>query len=251
MVIKKTRCLKIMTYNIHYGIGRDRKYRLDRVIDVIKNEKPDVVALQEVDKGMSRSNLDDQPYIIADSLNMNFHYCVNLSIGDGEFGLATFSRFPICGNLRYDLSFSPRLKLRFRPRGILRTDIELGADCLHMFNLHLGLGLRERIYQRRKLLSESILLDQRLAHPVAIAGDFNDRPISVVHSKLKGHFRDAFELSGDKNSSTFYWGPVKLKLDHIYVSGRLRPVETYVANTRLSRIASDHMPVTSRVELRA
>jgi endonuclease/exonuclease/phosphatase family metal-dependent hydrolase len=240
-----------MTYNIHYGIGRDRAYRLDRIIDLIKSENPDVVALQEVDKNLQRSEFDDQPKIIADILDMNFHYCVNWCIGDGKFGLATFSRFPISGNHHHDLSFCPRLKWRYRPRGTLRTDITVGAICLHVFNLHLGLGVRERIHQRRKLLSRSILLDRGLDHPVAILGDFNDRPISVVHSQLKDHFSDAFNLSGDKtNGATFCWGPLNLKLDHIYVSKQLLPVETYVVDTPLSRIASDHKPLVSKVELR-
>lgn len=247
---RKSQRLKIMTYNIHYGIGRDRCYRLDRVIDVIKSENPDIVALQEVDKNLPRSEFDDQPKIIADALNMHFHSCVNLCIGNGEFGLATLSRFPIQESQRHDLSFCPRVKLRFRPRGTLRSDIVLKSSCLHLFNLHLGLGVRERVHQRRKLLSESILLDRRLKHPVAILGDFNDRPISVVHSGLRDHFSDAFKLSGGKDDATFYWGPLKLKLDHIYLSDQLRPVETYVVNTPLSRIASDHIPLISKVELR-
>ena len=248
----KTLRLKIMTYNIHYGIGRDKEYRLDRIIDLIKSENPDVVALQEVDKNLPRSQFDDQPKIIADILDMNFHYCVNWCIGDGKFGLATFSRFAIKGNLHHDLSFCPRLKWRYRPRGTLRTDITLGAaSLLHVFNLHLGLGVRERIHQRRKLLSQSILLDQGLEHPVALVGDFNDRPISVVHSQLRDHFSDAFNLSGNKkDGATFYWGPLKLKLDHIYLSNQLLPVETRIVNTPLSRIASDHRPLISRVEVK-
>ena len=247
----KTLRLKIMTYNIHYGIGRDRVYRLDRIVDVIKSENPDVVALQEVDKNMHRSQFDDQPKIIADILDMNFHYCVNWCIGDGKFGLATFSRFPIKENLHHDLSFCPRLKWRYRPRGTLRTDIAFGAACLHVFNLHLGLGVRERIHQRRRLLSPSILLDQGLEHPVAIVGDFNDRPISVVHSQLKKHFSDAFNLSENKkNGATFSWGPLKLKLDHIYLSSQLLTVETYIVDTPLSRVASDHRPLISKVEVR-
>jgi len=248
---RKIQHLKIMTYNIHYGIGQDRVYKLDRIIDVIKSENPDVVALQEVDENMPRSEFDDQPKIIADNLNMYFHYSVNWCVGRGKFGLATFSKFPILENVRHDLSFCPRLKWRFRPRGTLRTDIGLGSACLHVFNLHLGLGVRERIHQRRKLLSQSILLDQGLEHPVALVGDFNDRPISVVHSQLRDHFSDAFNLSGNKkDGATFYWGPLKLKLDHIYLSNQLLPVETRIVNTPLSRIASDHRPLISRVEVK-
>ncbi len=244
------RYLKIMTYNIHYGVGRDNHYRLNRIIEVIKNEDPDVVALQEVDKKLPRTNFDDQPEIIADALGMHFHHCVNRRIGDGEFGIATLSRFPFQENQRHDLSFRTRFRLRHvEPRGALHSEIILNSAHLHMFNLHLGLGIRERIYQRRKLLSESILLNGSLQNPMVILGDFNDRPISVVNSPMQNYFHDVFKLSGCRDGATFRWGPIKLKLDRIYVSDRLRPVRAYISDTPLSRLASDHIPLITVAEI--
>jgi endonuclease/exonuclease/phosphatase family metal-dependent hydrolase len=170
--------------------------------------------------------------------------------GTAEFGIATLSKFPLGQSRHHDLSFNPRLKLRFRSRGVLRTDVVLGPAGLHVFNLHLGLGIRERVHQRQKLLSGSILLDQTLSGPVVILGDFNDRPISVVHHRLKYYFNDTFKLSGGRDDATFYWGPLRLKLDHIYVCNRLYSVETYVVNTPLSRAASDHLPLLAKVDLK-
>lgn len=240
-----------MTYNIHYGIGRDNYYRLDRIIDIIKSEDPDVVALQEVDKKLFRTNFDDQPRIIADALGMYFHHCVNRRIGDGEFGIATLSRFPIRENQRYDLSFHPRFSLRYvEPRGTLYSDIILDSTHLHVFNIHLGLGIRERIYQCRKLLSKSILLNGMPRDPTVILGDFNDRPISVVNSSIQNYFHDAFKLSGCRDGATFRWGPIKLKLDRIYVSDQIRPIRAYVSHTPLSRLASDHMPLIIVAEIK-
>ena len=39
----------IMTWNIHGAIGRNPRFDLPRVIDLIKRADPDIVALQEVD----------------------------------------------------------------------------------------------------------------------------------------------------------------------------------------------------------
>jgi endonuclease/exonuclease/phosphatase family metal-dependent hydrolase len=243
--------LKVMTYNIHYGVGRDNRYRLDRIIAIIKNEDPDVVALQEVDKNLSRTNFDDQPRIIADALGMHFHHCVNRRIGDGEFGIATLSRFPIWENQRYDLSFQPRFRIRYiEPRGALHSDIILHSAHLHVFNVHLGLSIRERIYQRRKLLSESILLNGTLQKPTVILGDFNDRPISVVNLPIQSYFHDVFKLSGCRDGATFRWGPIKLRLDRIYVSSQIHPIKAYISNTPLSRLASDHMPLITVAEVK-
>src|SRR5208283_3843803 len=41
--------MRLLSYNIHKGIGgRDRRYRLDRVIQVIEDQNPDLICLQEV-----------------------------------------------------------------------------------------------------------------------------------------------------------------------------------------------------------
>ncbi|HSE83245.1 MAG TPA: endonuclease/exonuclease/phosphatase family protein [Thermodesulfobacteriota bacterium] len=242
-----------MTYNVHYGIGRDGRYRLDRVIEVIKGENPDVVALQEVDKNLPRTNFDDQIKIIADALGMNCHYCINCSMQNGELRMATLSRFQVEENRRHDISFCTRLKVRnIRPRCIFHTDIVAGSTRIHLFNAHLGLGVRERVHQRGRLLSSAILLDEKLKDPIVIVGDFNDKPISVVHSRFQSHFNDAFKLANGrrKDAATFCWGPLRLKLDHIYVSEKLKPTESYVVNTPLSRIASDHMPLVATVEVK-
>ena len=52
--------MRILSYNIHKGIGgRDRRYRLERVLEVIAREEPDVVCLQEVDRHVRRSRFDE------------------------------------------------------------------------------------------------------------------------------------------------------------------------------------------------
>ena len=69
--------LKIITYNIHYGIGRDGKYNLDRIIKIIATQDPDVVALQEVHNNISRTRFHDQSKLTAEALSMNYYYCVS------------------------------------------------------------------------------------------------------------------------------------------------------------------------------
>ncbi|MEE9311896.1 MAG: endonuclease/exonuclease/phosphatase family protein, partial [Planctomycetota bacterium] len=63
--------MRLLTYNIHKGIGgRDRRYRLQRIVDVIRAIEPDIVCLQEVDQGVKRSKFDDQPAILASELGL-------------------------------------------------------------------------------------------------------------------------------------------------------------------------------------
>ena len=55
--------MKIVTYNIQYGRGRDGRFDLDRIADAVSGA--DVIALQEVERFWSRSGGVDQPRLIA------------------------------------------------------------------------------------------------------------------------------------------------------------------------------------------
>lgn len=237
--------LKFMTYNIHYGIGRDREYNIDRIIGVIAPEDPDVVTLQEVDNRVMRTRGDNQPRLIAEALGMNYYHCVNRFIGDGEFGLATLSKFPFTHIERFDLSYRKRLE----PRGTLRTDIQLDQDSkLHIFNVHFGLRPWERLFQRRCLFSDEILLHETVRYPVIVMGDFNDQIMSVVHGAFRRYLVDSSVYPGFPKA-TFYWGPFGLHLDHIYIDKSLRTLDSYTLRSPLALRASDHVPVVTRIAL--
>src|SRR5258705_229949 len=53
--------LRVMTYNIHVGVGMDKKLDLQRIPDVVNAEHPDLVGLQEVDRGVTRTEFNDEP----------------------------------------------------------------------------------------------------------------------------------------------------------------------------------------------
>ena len=60
---------RVMTYNIHKGIGVvDRKYSPNRIIETIEHHDPDVVLLQEVDEDVPRSRRDSQVELLGDAL---------------------------------------------------------------------------------------------------------------------------------------------------------------------------------------
>ena len=40
--------IKVLSYNVHYGVGMDSKKDLVRIAEVIKRVNPDIVGLQEV-----------------------------------------------------------------------------------------------------------------------------------------------------------------------------------------------------------
>ena len=80
--------MRILSWNIHKGIGgRDRRYRIERIIDVIQQESPDVLCLQEVDSGVPRSQLHHQPDLLATALGYGHSlYQRNVDVRDGGYG---------------------------------------------------------------------------------------------------------------------------------------------------------------------
>ena len=59
---------RLLTYNIHKGIGGvDRRYRPERIVEVVAHYQPDIVCLQEVDEGVKRSQFHQQAELLADA----------------------------------------------------------------------------------------------------------------------------------------------------------------------------------------
>jgi len=54
------RALRVMTYNIHVGVGMAKQLDLKRIAGVIRRARPDLVGLQEVDSGVERTRRVDQ-----------------------------------------------------------------------------------------------------------------------------------------------------------------------------------------------
>ena len=54
--------IKLVSYNIRFGLGTDQKIDLERIADTVKDA--DIIALQEVDRCWKRSGMTDQPEII-------------------------------------------------------------------------------------------------------------------------------------------------------------------------------------------
>ncbi len=51
--------MKIVTYNIKFGLGKDGRFDLERIASEV--DGADIIALQEVERHWQRSGNDDQP----------------------------------------------------------------------------------------------------------------------------------------------------------------------------------------------
>ena len=70
-----TRRLTFMTYNIHSGVGVDKRYDLGRIRRVLSEERPHIAALQALECGSGRTSYEDQATVLATHLALNSFFC--------------------------------------------------------------------------------------------------------------------------------------------------------------------------------
>jgi endonuclease/exonuclease/phosphatase family metal-dependent hydrolase len=230
--------MRLLSYNIHKGVGgSDRRYRIERVLDVIAAEAPDLVCLQEVDYNCKRSHFHDQPALIAARLEAMAHlYQLNVPHRDGGYGNLVLSRW----RFRRHHHLSLRLHGR-KPRGAQLAVVDTPQGPLHLVNWHLGLAERERRWQAAHLLRHHLFLES--AHlPTLIAGDFNDWRNTLG----KHHFAEHRFVQATAPARRFRSFPAFMALaalDKCFYRGEVHIHETRIVRTRLARLASDHLPL--------
>ena len=238
--------LRLVTWNIHKGIGSDRRYRLERTIEVLKALDGDVVCLQEVDEGVARSRGDSQVGRLCDALGYpHAALGLNVRVGVGAYGSATLSRFPLWDVRNVDLTVPPKKR-----RSGLVARVEHGPPGGWLLaNVHLGLLHLERKVQVRRLLAH--LLEHSPADsPLVIAGDWNEWGSRLVSGALK---RSGFHLArldahGPRGVATFPSRRPLLCLDRVLYRAPVRVHHVACVNEGLAREASDHLPVVVELE---
>ena len=231
--------LVVGSYNIHRGLGLDRRRDLDRTAAVIAEVAPDVIGLQEVIRENGEARLDQAAYL-ADRLGMTLIMGVVRPYRGGTYGNAVLSRLPVRGWAACDLSHGTR-----EPRACLRVDLDVDGGPLHVFNCHFGLALRERRQQVDRL-ARFIRDAATLAGPRVVLGDFNEWHPGPVSRKLRREFASPMRPLRRTHPAVF---PL-FALDRLYWDGELEGEDYRVHTSRLARVASDHLPIVATLRVR-
>ncbi|MBR0667655.1 EEP domain-containing protein [Roseomonas hellenica] len=238
------RALRILTYNVHGCRGTDGRLAPGRIIDVIREARPDVIALQELDAGRARSGHVDQAQAIAEALGMAFHFHPALQHVEEQYGDAILSRLPLrlvkAGPLP-----APHNRPLLEPRGAVWAAIRFGDVELQVINTHLGLLPQERVMQAEALLGLGWLQHPECrGRPAVLLGDFNAWPRSRAYELMASHLRDAQRsLPGHRPRATFPSRWPMLRIDHVFISGDVVVRAVEVPRARGERLASDHLPL--------
>jgi endonuclease/exonuclease/phosphatase family metal-dependent hydrolase len=237
---------RVVSWNIHKGIGGvDRRYRLDRVVELLTSLAPDIAMLQEVSEDMPRSHFHDQPSALAEALGMP-----HLAFGPehrfrmGGYGNAILSRWPLTDVSRVDLTIGTRKK-----RGAITARAHVHTAhhtrSLVLVNMHLGLAGSERGQQLERFLASHPFAHLQRRTPIVLAGDLNDVWGSLGPRYLvPAGFGRAGSLI-----NTFPAALPMRPLDGVFVRGDLEARQTHVPRSRLAKQASDHLPLIADLNL--
>ena len=237
---KKT--LRVMTYNIHVGVGMDKKLDLQRIAEVINAEHPDLVGLQEVDRGVKRTEGKDEIVELAQLTLMNYAFAHNLDYQGGQYGVAILSRFPIrqTDHRKYEN------RREAERRGMIRVEVEFAGRTINFVTTHLDYQFEDgRVFETEQMLK----FLEGIKGPLIVVGDFNDEPSGDAYKLMLAGFEDAWIVAKIKEQGLSYPADKPLKrIDYIFTrrSDRLEVKRPRLVTT----LASDHLPVVADIHIR-
>ena len=224
------RTLKICTVNV-----LTQNLQHDRVIAVLKNADPDMVAVLELGSSLE-SRLNDE-------LSDLYPYRITDPSDDGNFGIGLWSKLPLQDEQIFHLTVAlvPSISAQVIWEG----------QPVRLFATHPIPPMNSRYFQARnrhlELLAQRIRVKEQnsMAVSTIVVGDLNLAPWSPWYGKFlaDAELRDC--IAGDRLGSltpTWYrWPlfPFGLVLDHGFCGGGLRCSNRKV----LQYIGSDHRPV--------
>jgi endonuclease/exonuclease/phosphatase family metal-dependent hydrolase len=230
--------MRLLSYNIHKAIGgRDRRCVLQRVIDVIEGENPDICCLQEVARGARRTHFHDQARMLAEYFkSAAYVYQPNVYYKTGMYGNLILSRWPLVAKHQISLRLNNK-----KPRGAQLVVVKTPEGTLHLVNCHLGLAEDERHWQVERLLNHH-LFRESAEMTTLIVGDYNDWLNRLHGGKLREHGFQQLTTPISRFRSFPAYLPLS-SLDKAFHRGEIFVRNARVVHNALAKKASDHLPL--------
>lgn len=224
--------IRILTWNLHHGVGEDDKLDLKRIAAVIQAQKPDLVALQEVDKNCRRSGNVDQTAELAKLTGMHGTFGKAMDLGEGEYGQAILSKTEIKQTQIH------RLPGEGEPRIAFEATQSIDGKPLRFVTAHLSF---ESDAGRSKQIEALISALSAHEMPTVLAGDFNDVPGSAAMKLLSPKWQ---AVAKNGPGLTHPAKEPTTEIDHIFLQGFEAKGKAEILP---EAVASDHRPVMAVV----
>lgn len=236
--------LRVLCYNIHYGQGNDGVYDLERLAKVIRDSKPDLVALQEVDVVVERSGKVHQAKRLGELTGMAVRYGPTQHYQGGLYGNAVLTNLPILDVEIEPLPYTEATPEKTTyPRGAIAVTVKApDGNPLRFISTHFQHNVEEDRVAEAAAINELFAKDGIRS---ILAGDINATPNSEpVEILLK---KWATLLESPPAPSAPSKNP-RSRIDYIFTrpASALSISESEVIDEPM---ASDHCPIFSVIEL--
>jgi endonuclease/exonuclease/phosphatase family metal-dependent hydrolase len=227
---------RVATYNVHKCVGLDRRRDPARTAAVIRELEADIVGLQEVYHRFDGTHQSAQMDFLAKETGYEAVPGPTIKLPNGQYGNVLLTRWPVIKKREIDLCFTCR-----EPRGALETILAVHRHKVRVIVTHLGLARAERRHQIAQMIE--YLGEETLAQLTVLVGDLNEwlpvsRGLHQIHRRL-GRSPGLMSFPS--------WWPL-LALDRIWVRPKEAIKTMRVHSTKLSRRASDHLPVVAELD---
>jgi len=236
--------IKVMSYNVrmfNHWKWTEKKDIPEKIREFIKNENPDILAVQE--------NMSLPKY----KLDFPYSY-IKRKYTRGKAGASIYSKFQIIN--------SGFIELKDTGNSIIFADIIKQKDTIRVYNIHLQSlkikpeeenfgeenstklikNLKENFKKQAEQVNAFLQHEKKWIGKLILCGDFNNTAYSWVYKQLTQNKKDAFLEAGKGFGKTFkYWFP--MRIDYILTdeNAEVNQFKNY------SESYSDHYPISTRV----
>ncbi|MDF2806666.1 MAG: hypothetical protein K0S43_1612 [Cellulosimicrobium sp.] len=232
--------LRLLDWNLHYGVSADPSVRLDEMVATIEDSGADVVTLQEVSRGWVLGGGADMATYLARETGMRVAF---VPAADRQFGNAL-----LWDPLRGDLDDVARHALPYgagpQERSAISATLDAAGVPVRVTSVHLQ--HREESTPTRLDQLETLLADEPVEGAYVLAGDLNAEPgwdeIAFLEEQGLESGQDA---AGDPDALTSPSVAPAHRIDWVFGSEDV----TFRSFEVLDVTTSDHRPLLA--ELRA
>lgn len=225
--------VRVMIWNVHYGVGEVGSLELEELARTVERHDPDVLLLNEVNRGWLIGGGADAATWLSDRLGGHSTFA---PAADQQFGNMVLSRWPLRDVTIKALPYGDGPQ----KRSAVATTVATGSGELTTVAVHLQMfkhNAPTRILQLDTLLP---WLDSLPGESVVLGGDMNFRPGDrEVDLVLDAGFRSAVDDVGDPGKATMPSSAPTARYDWVFGRG----VEFVRAEVLTDELASDHLPV--------
>lgn len=238
--------LRVLSYNIHTGIGSDGVLDLGRTADAIRAARPDVVALQEVDVHWAeRSEFRDEAKELAGRLHMRVFFAPIYDLDPltsgaprRQYGVAILSRLPVLYTKNHEITRLSTVEENPVPEpapGFAEVVVAVRNIPIHVYCTHLDYRPDPAVRSAQVADMLGIMSPER----TLLLGDFNATPDAPELAPL-------WETLTPARTGLTYPADVPEKtIDFVTVSAGIRVRSATVPET----LASDHRPVLAELSV--